>query len=129
MIINRPNKHYTYILYEGLTPVYVGKGTNGRMLDKRDFDYDGFRIVMDGLKRKEAFELEGLIIEEYGHNNLYNNPNYDTQFKEGNKPWNTGKEVFVGKDNPFYGKKHNQATINKIIASNKRRRKCLTKKD
>lgn len=30
---------------------------------------------------------------------------------------------YKGKNNPFYGKKHTQETINKIIASNKRRKK------
>jgi 5-methylcytosine-specific restriction endonuclease McrA len=40
-------------------------------------------------------------------------------FKKGNKPWNTGKHAFVGKDNPFYGKKHTDESRKKMSESHK----------
>lgn len=41
------------------------------------------------------------------------------QFDKGTIPWTTGKKVFIGKDNPFYGKKHSD--ISKIKIKEKRK--------
>ena len=35
-------------------------------------------------------------------------------FKKGHIPWIKGRKIFIGKDNPFYGKTHSKETIEKI---------------
>lgn len=78
MITPRPKDYYVYIHYKGLNPVYVGMGKNGRFVEHRtsgrvrEYEWDGFRVVADGLPRQEALELERFIISEYGLDNLEN---------------------------------------------------------
>lgn len=73
-ILKPPKGHYTYIHYLGLDPVYVGKGSGGRVFSEREYEHDGARIIADGMSSSEARELERLVIETYGYENLHNVP-------------------------------------------------------
>ena len=42
--------------------------------------------------------------------------NNSGRFKKGHITWCKGKHVFVGKDNPFYGKHHTEETLEKLKA-------------
>ena len=74
-IIKRPKDNYVYIHYNGLIPVYVGKGKERRVLtiaNRPEYEWDGYRIVAEELTNSEALELEALITDTYGLNNLAN---------------------------------------------------------
>ena len=73
-ILKKPEGHYVYVLYDGDIPVYVGKGSGPRVLGKREFEWDGYKIVIDGLDSDQAFKIESSMIESYGIDTLYNKP-------------------------------------------------------
>ena len=75
MIIPRVKATCVYIHYKGETPVYVGMGTEERPFrpeHRAKYEYDGIRIVADGLPREEAKKLEKELIEKIGIENLAN---------------------------------------------------------
>ena len=84
-----------YQLYSGFDVVCVGKGSGNRVLtNRRKFDWDGWRIIAEGMTSEEAFELEALVIETYGFENLHNKlPN-----KEGLSKGHGGTYGFKNKD-------------------------------
>ena len=72
---NKPN-YYTYVFRDNDNNIiYVGKGTGNRCYAKRrnikqEYTVD---IISDGLTNSESLELERLIINTIGIENLLNN--------------------------------------------------------
>ena len=66
--------HYVYVHYKGFKPVYVGQGKNHRLWNplNRNHEWDGYRVLAEGLTKSEANELELLTIHSYGYENLEN---------------------------------------------------------
>jgi hypothetical protein len=94
-----------------------------------------------GLKRKPRTKLEKIKISEgikrslIGRNVWNKGKSMSEEAKKklsialkGRKVWNKGKSYFKGKDNPFYGKKHSNKTLAKIILSKKKYKNNPSKK-
>jgi hypothetical protein len=47
------------------------------------------------------------------------------KFEKGNQPWNKGVPVFIGSDNPFYGKEHNAESRQKMAEKKEKKLVCL----
>ena len=74
-LIKRPKDNYVYIHYNGIDAKYVGRGTGRRVLEhhyRNNYEWDSYRIVAEGLSREESFELETLIVQTIGYENLSN---------------------------------------------------------
>jgi hypothetical protein len=82
------DRYYTYLHYgKDNIPIYVGKGTNDRAYNKRDYDEPyTVRIVHNNISEVQALEFEQFLIEEIGIDNLYN------KYKKGNI---SGRQLIV----------------------------------
>ena len=63
---------YVYLHYLGFNPVYVGQGSGPRVFFPREYDWDGYRILAEGLSNDHALELESFLIDIIGYENLEN---------------------------------------------------------
>ena len=128
------NKFYIYAHINKLTKdiFYIGKGKDRRAYDKnkRNKKWKQYTsqneyqviILQDNMLEDDALKLEEFLIKKIGRENLCNltdggESGCGYQFTEEHK--NYYKELFKGQKNPFYGKKHNQETINLISQKNK----------
>ena len=73
--MNRPVGFYVYEHSYNGKRMYIGKGMEQRVLENKsraEYDWNEWNILMDGLTKEEAFELENFLIEIIGHENLVN---------------------------------------------------------
>ncbi len=100
--IARPSGYYVYVHYNNDVPIYVGMGSNGRVLvDQRrtKYDWDSYRLLSIGMEKDEARELEGLIQEELKDvlvNKMINGKHSeDTKKKQRAQWWNHSEETKI----------------------------------
>lgn len=84
---------------------------------KESFEYD----ILEEVNEDESIDKEEYYIKKY--DSYYNGYNMTPRSYIGGKGWKPNKEqlkkmTHYGKDNGFYGKKHNQSTKNKIGQAN-----------
>ena len=65
---------YTYVHYSNKDiPLYVGKGKGRRAYSKRDYGQEYYvKIVDSNLSESQALDLEELLIDQIGLDNLHN---------------------------------------------------------
>ena len=71
----RFKRSYVYIHYFDGVPVYVGMGKEHRVLsfrDRAEYEWNEWRVIADDLSREDARELEQLVIDTIGYDNLNN---------------------------------------------------------
>lgn len=111
-IIPIPENYYVYVHYLGDKPVYVGKGSNDRVLSWRDrnYDFDGYKIAVEGLSEEAALLAEKILIEEIGYENLANAD-----------PKEVSKEERQRRSERAKSYRHTEERKKKISEANKRR--------
>lgn len=123
--------YYVYHYLDPTTnmPFYIGKGKGNRLLkhlketkynteNKKKYAYiQGLRNkglapiiekIAEGLNKDEAYDLEEQLIKKYGRINIDEN-GILTNICPNNRP-----PVNVGKNHPYYGKKRDIETCNKL---------------
>jgi|LauGreDrversion4_2_1035121.scaffolds.fasta_scaffold384816_2 hypothetical protein len=134
--------YYTYaFLREDKTPYYIGKGKGNRAYRRRKTDIkppkDKSRILIlkNNLTEEEAFRHEVYMIAVFGRKDLgtgilrnrtdggegASNPSQETREKKkiplSQETKDKISKALIGKNNPFFGKKHSRETKNKISIS------------